>query len=91
MELFKYYNLTESSNPDIILIKLEELYDELKIDYQYYLNEEVFKIEDLDLTESELKDIQKLFEDNDVLPDLDCGRNDEDDIDLMGFNEDYDF
>lgn len=91
MELFKYYNLTESSNPDIILIKLEELYDELKIDYQYYLNEEVFKIEDLDLTESELKEIQKLFEDNDVLPDLDCGRNDEDDIDLMGFNEDYDF
>lgn len=91
MELFKYYNLTESSNPDIILIKLEELYDELKIDYQYYLNEEVFKIEDLDLTESELKELQKLFEDNDVLPDLDCGRNDEDDIDLMGFNEDYDF
>lgn len=91
MELFRYYNLTESSNPDIVFKKLEELFDELKIDYKYYLNEEVFKIEDLDLTESELKDIQKLFEDNDVLPDLDCGRNDEDDIDLMGFNEDYDF
>jgi|AntRauTorcE11897_2_1112592.scaffolds.fasta_scaffold46563_2 hypothetical protein len=96
MELFKYYNLTESTNPNLVVKRLEELYDNLKIDYDYYLNEDIVKITDIDLTEDDIKKLQRLFDKYHVLPDLDCGINevdtDDDDLDdLMGLNEDYDF
>jgi hypothetical protein len=55
------------------------------------LNDEVFKIEDLDLMDNEIKDLHKLFEANDVLPDLDCDRNEDDSDDLMGFDGDCDY
>ena len=91
MELFSYYNLSESVNAEIVLEKLEELSTELKIDYSYNSNNEIFRIVDLDLSIDEVEDLKKLFESNDVLPDFDCEDRDDYD-DLYGFDEDdYDF
>jgi hypothetical protein len=96
MEIFKYYNLTESTNPKLVVKRLEEFYDELKIDYNYYITDDIVKIIDLDLTEDDIKKLHRLFDKYHVLPDLDCGINDfddddDDDDDIMGLNEDYDF
>jgi hypothetical protein len=93
MDLFTYYNLSESANVDNILEKLENLSSELKIDYSYHESKEVFRIIDIDLTEKEVSTLQKFFEDNDVLPDFDCEDMSDYD-DLYGFEGDddgYDF
>ncbi|CAG7580455.1 MAG: hypothetical protein SLAVMIC_00424 [uncultured marine phage] len=91
MELFSYYNLSESVNAELVLDKLENLSSELKIDYSYNSTKEVFKIVDLDLTIDELQQLKKIFDDNEVLPDFDAGDM-EDYNDLYGFDdEDYDF
>jgi len=93
MELFSYYNLSESLSSDNILDELESLSSDLKIDYSYNESREIFRIVDLDLTDDDISKLQKLFEDNDVLPDFDYRSEDEGDYDdLYGFGEDdYDF
>lgn len=92
MELFSYYNLSESANAGEVIKELERLGSELKIDYSLKTNE-VFGIVDIDLTEYEVFRLHKLFEENDVLPDYDYEGDDfYDDLDMGDYgDEGYDF
>jgi hypothetical protein len=89
MELFEYYNLTESANADLVLAKLELLSQDYKIEYQYFPQREVIKVEDLDLSDTELEKLIETFENNDIIPDYDFSENSGyDDLD-MGSDWDY--
>jgi hypothetical protein len=77
MELFEYYNLDECIDRKLVLSKLKELKKEGKIEYE--LNDDILKIEDIDLDENEIDDLAKLLEENDVFEDLDGGSDDWDD------------
>lgn len=94
--LFKYYNLTEAVNTDLVLAKLELLSQDLKITYDYNRNDEILLIEDLDLDEDELDNLLDIFDNNQILPDMDKYNDDEDDnYDDFGYYDDeendYDF
>lgn len=73
MELFKNYSLLESTNPDYIIEHLTDLEDNLKIEFYYNENEQTFSLIDLDLTENDISNLLDLFDQNDVLPDMDGG------------------
>lgn len=93
--LFKYYNLTEAVNTDLIMAKLELLSQDLKIIYDYNTTDEILTIEDLDLDEDELDNLLEIFDNNQILPDIDRYNDDEDDYDNLDYysdgDDDYDF
>lgn len=88
MELFKYYSLEEVYDRKLVINNLKSLKIEGKINYE--LDGEVFRLDDLDLDESETEDLINLFEENDVFPYLDRYDEDEDDDDGYDDYSDYD-
>lgn len=79
MELYNYYSLDEAIDRKGVLKRLKQLHKDGKIEFSQ--DGEVFKIEDLDLEESEIEELIELFDENDVFPYLD--RDDEDDEDYL--------
>jgi len=65
MKLFNYYNI-------------DECRDDGKIEYEMD-GLDIFKIEDIDLEESDIEDLNDLFDDEDVFPYLDNEEEEEDD------------
>jgi len=76
MSLVKYYTLEEVSNRKIVISYLKSLKKEGKINYE--LDGEIFRLDDLDLDDSEVSFLIDIFEENDVFPYLE--RDDEDDL-----------
>jgi len=92
MELFSYYNLSESVNTELVIDHLNKLSEELKIKYSYHFSDDVIRVIDLDLSEFEVEELQNFFEENDVLPDFDCEDRDDESGGLdYGDESDYDF
>lgn len=83
MELFNYYSLDEVIDRKSVLSKLKQLKKEGKIDYS--VEDDVVKIEDLDLDETETEELLEVFDQNDVFPYLD---RDEDEDDFGNFYDD---
>lgn len=87
MDLYNYYSLDEAIDRKSVLKRLKQLQKESKIEFD--LDGEVFRIEDLDLEESEIEELIELFDENDVFPYLDREDEDGDDDFYEDFN-DYD-
>jgi hypothetical protein len=87
-ELFSHYSLTECSEQESVLKKLDELMDNGKIEFYYEIMNERFKLIDLELSDSEISELLNLFYDKDVVPDMDYEEPD-DYNDHMGYYEDY--
>lgn len=90
-ELFNYYSISESMNPDKIIKKLESLKDDGKIHFKMD-SFDSFKIEDIDLTEKELDNLVDFLDKNDAIPDIDKQESnmDDDDYDYGDESEDDD-
>jgi hypothetical protein len=86
-ELGTIWNLDECIDRKLITTKLKQLEKDGKIDFK--VSGDILKIEDIDLEDSDIDTLVKLFEDNDVFeePDYEDEFGDSDDED--GFT-DYD-
>lgn len=82
MELFNYYSLDECIDKKSIIKKLKSLEKDGKIEYE--LDRDVLHINDIDLEESDIEELNELFDKNDVFPYLDKEDDDE------GYTDDYD-
>jgi len=78
MKLFNYYNIDECKDREKLFEKLDSLRDDGKIEYEMD-GLDIFKIEDIDLEESDIEDLNDLFDDEDVFPYLDNEEEEEDD------------
>ena len=83
MNLFNYYSLDECIDRKLVINKLKSLKNEGKIEYS--IDHEILKIDDIDLEESDVEELNELFDENDIFPYLDYEDGDEDDYD-----DDYD-
>lgn len=77
-ELFKYYSLDEAVNKDFVINELNSLKEDCKIELNF--EEDIFKIKDIDLEESEIIELIELFEENDVFPYYERDDDEDDDI-----------
>ncbi len=88
-ELFSHYSLTECLEQEDVLKRLDDLMNNGKIEFYYEINNERFKLVDLELSDKEIKELSNLFYDKDVVPDMDYedsrNFNDSD----LGYFEDY--
>lgn len=78
--LAKYYSLDECYDQNKVYDRLDELFNDAKIDYEI-IEEDLIKIKDKGLTAKEKRELLKLFEENDVIEyeDLDDDYGDDDD------------
>ena len=88
MELERWYSLDECTNRKLVLKQLKDLQKEGKIDFDLDKSTDVFDIEDLDLEDSDIEGLIKLFDEHDVFTYLDKDEEDEDDS--YGGDDDYD-
>jgi hypothetical protein len=89
MKLFKYYNIDECQDKDELFEKLNEFKSDGKIEY-YMDGTQIFELEDIDLEESDITDINELFDNLDVFPYLENGSEDEDEEDYDDYDEEND-
>lgn len=87
MKLYNWYSLDECKDRDKIFDKLDQFRNDGKIEYEME-DLDIFKINDLDLEESDLEFLDVLFDKNDVFPYLD--HNDEGDEDGEDDGDYYD-
>lgn len=85
MKLFNYYTLDECKDRKKVFEKLDQLVNDGKIEYEMD-DRDIFSIKDLDLEESDIDDVNELFDSEDVFPYLE---NSDEDEDEDGF-DDYD-
>lgn len=87
MELENYYHMDECLDAKLIKKTLNKLQKEGKITYS--IEGDVLEIKDLDLDESELESLIKIFDDNDIFayPDYHTRLDEEDNF---GGYDDYD-
>ena len=88
MELERWYSLDECTDRKLVLKQLKDLQKEGKIDFDLDKSTDVFDIEDLDLEDSDIEGLIKLFDEHDVFTYLDKDEEDEDDS--YGGDDDYD-
>lgn len=86
-ELGTIWNLDECIDRKLITTKLKQLEKEGKIDFK--VSGDILKIEDIDLEDSDIDTLIKLFEDNDVFEEPDYEDEFGDNSDDDGFT-DYD-
>ena len=86
-ELCSNYNLDECIDQKLITTKLKQLEKDGKIDFK--ISGDILKIEDIDLEDSDIDTLIKLFEDNDVFEEPDYEDEFGDNLDDDGF-ADYD-
>ena len=88
--MFNYYSLDECIDRDTVLERLIKLKNDGKIIYS--VDMDILKLEDIDLEEKDIKNLEKVFDDNDVYPYLDLNGEEGDEGD--GFDnfddDDYD-
>lgn len=88
--MFNYYSLDECIDRDAVLEKLIKLKNDGKIIYS--VDMDILKLEDIDLEEKDIKNLERVFDDNDVYPYLDLNGEEGDEGD--GFDnfddDDYD-
>ncbi len=90
--LAKYYSLDECYEQDKVYDRLDELFNDAKIDYEI-IDDELIRIKDTGLNLKEKKELLKFFEDNDVIEytEFDEEEDDEEDDDEDEEEEDFDF
>ena len=88
MELERWYSLDECTDRKLVLKQLKDLKKEGKINFDLDKSTDVFDIEDLDLEDSDIEGLIKLFDEHDVFTYLDKDEEDEDDS--YGGDDDYD-
>lgn len=88
MKLFNYYSLDECKSRDKVIDRLDELKNEGKIEYDMDTRD-IFRIEDIDLDESEIEDLNEMFDKEEVFPYLDYEEDDEDDSDDYSDEDDF--
>jgi hypothetical protein len=86
-ELGTIWNLDECIDRKLITTKLKQLEKDGKIDFK--VSGDILKIEDIDLEDSDIDTLIKLFEDNDVFEEPDYEDDFGDNLDDDGF-ADYD-
>lgn len=87
--MFNYYSLDECIDRDAVLEKLIKLKNDGKIIYS--VDMDILKLEDIDLEEKDIKNLEKVFDDNDVYPYLDLnGEEGDEDDGFDNFDDDYD-
>jgi hypothetical protein len=70
MELNDYYNLSECNNRREFLRKLDEFKNDSKIEWNKE-SDDVIKIEDIELNEFDIEKLLSIFDEYEVLPDMD--------------------
>jgi hypothetical protein len=85
MKLFQYYSLDECSDTKLVTKTLNSLKKEGKIEYKIE-EQDIFRIQDIDLDDTEIEDLCDLFDSNDVFPYLEKEEESEDD----SFDDFYD-
>jgi len=78
MKLFNYYTLDECKDRKKVFEKLDRLRDDGKIEYEMD-GRDIFSIKDLDLEESDIDDVNDLFDSEDVFPYLENEDEEEED------------
>ena len=87
-ELYKYYSLNECMDTEKVFKHLEPLNESGKIYFEE--SDETLMLEDIELSDNEIKKIINLFESNDVLRDIDREEiENEDDDEYPDFHGDY--
>lgn len=88
--LAKFYSLDECYDQDKVYDRLDELYEDAKIDYEI-IEDDLIRIKDTGLTMKEKKELVKFFEENDVIEYNDFDEDIEDEDDDDDEEEDFDF
>jgi len=88
-ELCSHYNLDECIDRKLVIDKLKSFKKEGKLEYT--ISGEILKVEDIDLEDSDIDYLIKLFSDNDIFEDEDIDEDFEDfnDFDDDDFDEEY--
>ena len=87
--MFNYYSLDECTDLDFVTNFLNDLKNEGKIIYSIDMS--ILKLEDIDLEDKDIKDLYKIFDDNEVYPYLDLNGDEEDmDDGFDNFDDDDD-
>ena len=87
MKLFNYYSIDECKDRKKLFEKLDRLRDDGKIEYEMD-GRDLFKIDDLDLEESDIEDLNEFFDNQDIFPYLEY--DDEEDSDEYGYDDEED-
>lgn len=91
MKLCKYYSLDECKNKESVLIKLDDLQNDSKVEFTYFDDDDVIKIKSIGLTLKEKKDMISYFRDNDIIDYPDYEEYYEDDFEDEEESEDEDY
>jgi hypothetical protein len=88
-ELCSHYNLDECIDRKLVIDKLKSFKKEGKLEYT--ISGEILKVEDIDLEDSDIDYLIKLFSDNDIFEDEDIDEDFEDfnDFDDDDFDDEY--
>lgn len=80
MKLCKYYSLDECHEKNLIFEKLNELENDVKVEFSFFKADEVIKLKNTGLNLKEKKDLLLFFKENDVIeyPDYEEYYDDED-------------
>jgi hypothetical protein len=85
-KLFNFYSFDECSDEDQLFEKLDSLKDESKIEYTEQDNY-IVKIKDLELSDDEISELLKFFDNLNVYPYL--GIEDDDDDEFSDFDDGF--
>jgi hypothetical protein len=88
-KLFNYYSIDECSNVDKLHQELNKFVEEGVLDYKLE-DRDIVKITDIDLTEDQVEDIEKILDGLDVFPYLDYNNGQEDSDDDYYGDSDWD-
>lgn len=95
MKLCKYYSLDECHDKDLIFERLNDLENDVKIEFYFFKSDDVIKIKNTGLNLKEKKDLVIFFRDNDVIEYPDYEEYDEeddyDDDDYDDDDDDYEY
>jgi len=89
MKLFNYYSIDECKDRKKLFEKLDRLRDDGKIEYEMD-GRDLFKIDDLDLEESDIEDLNEFFDNQDIFPYLEYDDEEESDEDY-GYDDEDDY
>ena len=84
-ELVRVWNIDECIDRKLVIDKLKSFKREGKLEYT--ISGEILKVEDIDLEDSDIDYLIKLFSDNDIFEDEDI---DEEFDDFNDFDDDFD-
>lgn len=89
MKLFNYYSIDECKDRKKLFEKLDRLRDDGKIEYEMD-GRDLFKIDDLDLEESDIEYLNEFFDNQDIFPYLEYDDEEESDEDY-GYDDEDDY